>query len=125
MADHLPLEDVQKHGELCPGGDLRIKRNRWLYDALVAAGKGRLLREGRMRTLVGCLNFSKHLCSSLSYPDEIMHALFTYMARNLVQVGVARAQARRMRQLIDGSRMKSPGWCEFCMQGSTCISPEI
>ena len=70
MAENIPLEDVKKHGELCPGGDLRIRRNRWLYDALLAAGKGRLLREGRFRTLVGCLNFSEQLCRSLSCPDE-------------------------------------------------------
>ena len=65
MTERLPIDDVKKHSELCPGGDIRIKRNRWLYDSLEEAGKGRLLREGRLRMLVGCLVFSEQLCQIL------------------------------------------------------------
>ncbi|CAE7816215.1 bath-38 [Symbiodinium sp. CCMP2592] len=52
---------IEQNDELLPGGDLRTKRNRWAYEAVEDAGKGRCLREGRMRTLVGCLVFLKRL----------------------------------------------------------------
>ena len=52
---------IKKNDELLPGGDLRMKRNRWAYEAVEDAGKGRCLREGKMRTLVGCLVFLKRL----------------------------------------------------------------
>ena len=57
---------IKKNDELLPGGDLRMKRNRWAYEAVEDAGKGRCLREGRMRTLVGCLVFLKKLRPGLT-----------------------------------------------------------
>ena len=66
MLEHIPIPDVQNHGELCPGGDIRVKRNRWICAALESAEKGRILREGKMRSLVGCMNFAHQLCQCLS-----------------------------------------------------------
>ena len=72
MMQRLPLDEISKHSELCPGGDIRIKRNRWLYESLEEAGKGRILRENKMRMLVGCLAFSEQLCQILSMSYECL-----------------------------------------------------
>lgn len=57
---------VKKFEELLPGGDLRVKRNRWAYEAVEAAGKGRCLREGKVRQLVACIVYLKSLRRGLT-----------------------------------------------------------
>ena len=67
MLKHMPDESsIKKFDELLPGGDLRVKRNRWAYEAVEAAGKGRCLREGKIRLLVSCLIYLKSLRRGLT-----------------------------------------------------------
>ena len=61
MLKRLPLEEIKQHGEMCPGGDLRMKRNRWLYEAIDNAKKGLVLRECKIQLIVGYLSFKHQL----------------------------------------------------------------
>ena len=61
MVKRLPTEEIKQHGEMCPGGDLRVRRNRWLYEAVECAKKGRVLRESKVQLIVGYLSFKHQL----------------------------------------------------------------
>ena len=58
-----------------------MKRNRWAYDAVEEAGKGRCLREGRMQLLVACLIYLKQNPSG-SYIMSV-HAPISLLVLNL------------------------------------------
>ena len=60
---HAPVVEIKKEGELCAGGDIRIRKNRWLYEALESMDKkGRLCRESKLRVILGLLQYKLKLC---------------------------------------------------------------
>ena len=77
MLRNLPDESgIKKFDELLPGGDLRVKRNRWAYDAVKEAGKGRCLREGRMQLLVACLIYLKQIRRGLTLCPYMLQSAY-------------------------------------------------
>ena len=66
MEKLISVDDAKKNGQLCPGGDLRVKGNRFLMDALKASGIPRILRGGKIQIIVALLDHKHKLCQSLS-----------------------------------------------------------
>ena len=66
LSSGINAEDVKKNGQICPGGDLRVKGNRWLHKALKEASLPRILREGKLRMVLAVLNHELKLCQNLS-----------------------------------------------------------
>ena len=66
LEKNLPLEQIKKDGVLCTGGDVRAKRNRWLYEALQGYERtGRLCRERKFRAIVSLIGWKHKLCQGL------------------------------------------------------------
>ena len=76
MLKNIPVDDIKKSSMFCPGGDIRIKGNRWLRDSLEEACMSRILREGKVGLLLGYLAHTKQLCPQLSFCRSL-----TYMGR--------------------------------------------
>ena len=66
MMKRCDREVVKKQDELCPGGDIRLKRNQWLRAAYRDAGLAAVPRENRIREAVRKLVRKKQLCAFLS-----------------------------------------------------------
>ena len=63
MLQLAPVDNIKKDGELCAGGDVRIKKNKWLRDVLESHDRrGRLCRESKIRQIVSLMHFKLQLC---------------------------------------------------------------
>jgi len=61
MVNRLDVDLVKKHGDLWPGGDIRILRNQWLRAAYVDSGLAKVPRENTFRACVQSLVKRKSL----------------------------------------------------------------
>ena len=60
---HIDLETVREEQELCPGGDIRVKGNRWVRDAFQESGIQRVPRQAEVHKVVKHLVHRCNLCS--------------------------------------------------------------
>ena len=68
LMKRLDVETVKRHGELWPGGDIRILGNQWLRAAYVDSGLEKVPRENSFRACVDTLVKRKNLRPKLSDP---------------------------------------------------------
>ena len=65
LVAHLPWANVKSDGVLCSGGDVRVKANRWLYEALESYDRrGRLCRLPKIISIIALINYKKKICGS-------------------------------------------------------------
>ena len=77
MMKRIDLDYVKKHGELWPGGDVRIMGNQWLRSAYCDASLSKVPRENSFRECVRKIVRKNHLRSLLSSGVHMPHAKIT------------------------------------------------